>query len=79
MRKAEKLFIMLFRKRSFTPNVGICILWHLIPGSLHTLQWSIDERLELGGAKILLTANQELVRKTRGSASKCNALLSTSD
>jgi hypothetical protein len=59
MRKAKKLFIMLFWMRTFTPNVGLCIFWHLIPGSLHTLQCSIDERLELDGAKILLTANQE--------------------
>jgi hypothetical protein len=56
MGKAKKLLIMLFWKRTFTPNVCICIFWHLIPGSVHALQRSIDESLELDVAKIVLAA-----------------------
>src|SRR5258705_1936809 len=61
---------MLFRKRTFTPNVRLCIFWHLIPGSVHAR--SIDESLELDDAKIVLAGYQELVMKARGPASKCN-------
>src|SRR5258707_12522450 len=61
---------MLFRKRTFTPNVRLCIFWHLIPGSVHAR--SIDESLELDDAKIVLAGYQQLVRKARGAASKCN-------
>jgi hypothetical protein len=56
MRKAKKLLIMLFWKRTFTPNVCLCMFWHFIPGSVFALQWSIDESLELDEAKIVLAA-----------------------
>jgi hypothetical protein len=56
MRKAKKLLIMFFWKRTFTPTVCLCIFWHLIPGSGHALQRSIDESLEPDDAKIVLGA-----------------------
>jgi hypothetical protein len=56
MRTAKKLLIMLFWKRTFTPNVCLCIFWHLIPGSVHALHLSIDESLQLDEAKIVLAA-----------------------
>src|SRR5258705_3704390 len=51
MRKAKKLFIMLFWQRTLIQTGGVFAFWHLISGYLSAPRWSIDESLEHEGAK----------------------------